>query len=108
MFAIFFSRGRCYAGMAWCLLLFILSVQTACRHERLYSCVVQVDGGYGYVILHGQDTLIVQPYMPAVGGKVPFTTKKHAQAVAEEVCRRLQEGKSPALNWEDVEKLRDK
>lgn len=49
----------------------------SCSSSRddLHCKAVQVEGGYGYVVLHGADTLIVQPYMPAVGGRKPFTTQ---------------------------------
>lgn len=64
--------------------------------------VMKVEGGYGYVVLHGGDTLICQPYMPAVRGRRPFSTKKDALNTGRLVCRRLAEGQSPALSGEDV------
>ena len=40
---------------------------------------MQVDGGYGYVIRLDGDTLISQPYVPAVGHRRPFRTEAEAQ-----------------------------
>ncbi len=91
--------------IAFCLLL-LFSAFAACRDEGLHCRVVRVGEGYGYVILQGRDTLIVQPYVPAVGGRVPFTTYHHAQAVGELVCRKLISGDSPAVSRDEVEILR--
>lgn len=91
--------------IAFCLF-FLFSVFTACCDEGLHCRVVRVGEGYGYVILQGRDTLIVQPYVPAVGGRVPFTTYRHAQAVGELVCRKLMSGDSPAVSRDEVETFR--
>lgn len=47
--------------------------------------------------------VIYQPFIPAVGGRRPFLTKKDALNTGKLVCRRLAEGQSPALSREDVE-----
>lgn len=80
---------------------------TAClscssSRDDLHCEAVQVEGGYGYVVLHGADTLIVQPYMPAVGGRKPFTTQDDALAVGKLVCRKIAGGQSPAVSKEEV------
>ena len=98
------STGAMLRIALYLLLLFPMCM--ACRDEGLHSRVVRVEGGYGYVILHGNDTLIVQPYMPAVSGKVPFASERHAQAVAELVCRKLMAGDSPVVSRADVEALK--
>lgn len=87
-------------------LLLLLTALTACRDGGLRCHVVREGEGYGYVILQADDTLIMQPYMPAVGGRRPFTTHRHARAVGELVCRKLQEGRSPMVSRGEVEALR--
>lgn len=87
-------------------LLLLFTVLTACRGNGLRCHVVREGEGYGYVILRSDDTLIVQPYMPAMGGRRPFTTRRHARAVGELVCRKLQEGRSPMVSRGEVEALR--
>lgn len=101
----FLVKAGATLWIAW-YLLFLLWGGMACRDEGWHSHVMRVDGGYGYVVLYGRDTLIVQPYMPAVGGKLPFSSEKHARAVGEEVCRKLREGKPPVISREDVEFLK--
>lgn len=86
--------------------LLLLTALTACRDGGLRCHVVREGEGYGYVILHADDTLIVQPYMPAVGGRRPFTTRRHAHAVGELVCRKLMSGRSPMVSRSEVEALR--
>lgn len=98
------SAGRTL-WIAFCLFFLFLG-GTACRDAGLHCRVVRVGEGYGYVILQGRDTLIVQPYVPAVGGKAPFATRRHAQAVGELVCRKLMAGDSPSVSRDDVEVLR--
>lgn len=90
----------------------VLSLVAAClsccsghsRSNDYLKCrVMEVSGGYGYTVLHGSDTVIYQPFIPAVGGRRPFLTKKDALNTGKLVCRRLAEGQSPALSREDVE-----
>lgn len=86
----------------------VLSVVTAClfftlRRPVLHCEGMRVQGGYGYVVLHGRDTLILQPYMPAVGGGMPFATEKEALKAGRLVCRKLSEGQPPTLSREEVE-----
>lgn len=65
--------------------------------------VMEVEGGYGCVVLHGADTLIYQPFMSALGGRLPFATKAEVLAAGKLVCRKLADGQAPALSREEVE-----
>lgn len=65
--------------------------------------MMEVEGGYGYVVLHGADTLIYQPFIPALSGRLPFATKVEALAAGRLVCRKLADGQAPALSREEVE-----
>lgn len=89
----------------------VLSLVAAClscclgqKADGELKCrVMEVPGGYGYTVFHGSDTVIYQPFIPAVGGRRPFLTKKDALNAGKLVCRRLAGGQSPALSREDVE-----
>lgn len=94
----------------------VLSVVTVCLSccsgrkgvgSGEFACrPVQVVGGYGYVVLHQEDTLIYQPYIPAIGKRVPFASEEDALKVSGLVCRKLMEGQPPTVSWEEiVEKL---
>ena len=71
-----------------------------------FACrAMPVEGGYGYVVLRGADTLIYQPYIPAVGSKVAFATAQDALKVGRLVCRKLHEKKSPGISKAEVTAL---
>lgn len=76
---------------------------TPSGNGKLECRTMAVEGGYGYVVLHGGDTLICQPFVPAVGGRRPFGTRKEALAVGKLVCRKLADGQPPAVNKEEIE-----
>lgn len=90
----------------------VLSLVAAClsscsgnKHagmDELKCRPMKVEGGYGYVILCGADTLIYQPYIPAVKGKRAFATKKDAKTIGCLVCRKLSAGEAPTLNREEI------
>lgn len=71
--------------------------------DRLQCRVVPVSGGYGYVILHQEDTLIKQPYVPAIGRRQAFRTEQEALEVGRLVCRKLRGGVAPTVTSEEVE-----
>lgn len=58
------------AVMAVCLS--CCSGHTAGGGNELKCRVMEVEGGYGYVVLHGADTLIYQPFIPALSGRLPL------------------------------------
>ena len=79
-----------------------LSCSCACS-DGLDCRVLQVPGGYGYVVRQNGDTLICQPYIPAVGHRQPFRTEAEALETGRLVCRKLRHGLPPALTCEEVE-----
>lgn len=77
----------------------------SCRNSRSrqFTCrPIEVVGGYGYVVLHGTDTLIRQPFMPAIGGRKPFHSREAALRTAQKVCDKLERGLPPTLDKEEV------
>ena len=95
-----------FRGAGGCLLAVFLSCcsgHAAGGGNELKCRVMEEEGGYGYVVLHGADTLIYQPFVPVVSGRLPFATKAEALAVGRLVCRKLVEGQSPRLSRKEVE-----
>lgn len=71
--------------------------------DELKCRVVEVEGGYGYMVFCGKDTLISQPYIPAIGGRIPFSTKENALNTGKLVCKKLFDGEPPTLSKEEVQ-----
>ena len=70
--------------------------------ERPRCHTFPVPGGFGYAILYQGDTLIKQPYIPALSGRLPFRTEREAQAIGELVCRKLCDGLPPTVSPEEI------
>lgn len=69
-----------------------------------WNCgVLAVQGGYGYAVFCGSDTLIRQTCIPAIGRRRPFDTPADAMKVARRVCSKLESGQSPTLTPDEVE-----
>lgn len=82
--------------------LFSCSGNRAAGTDKLECRPMKVEGGYGYVVLCGTDTLIYQPYIPAVSGKKAFATKEDARAIGRLVCRKLSAGEAPTIHCEEI------
>lgn len=70
--------------------------------DELVCRPIAVEGGYGYIILCGKDTMIYQPFIPAVGGHTPFDSKEDAMKVGRIVYDKMFEGGSPMVTVEEV------
>lgn len=71
-------------------------------NEEFVCRTMQVDGGYGYVVLYGKDTLIRQPYIPAIGRRTAFASKEDALKIGKLVCRKLKEQQPPTVSREEI------
>ena len=80
------------------------SGRTNAAGEKLSCRSMQVEGGYGYVVVYGADTLIYQPYIPAIGEKTAFTSEEDALKIGTLVCRKLAEKQPPTVS-RDCRKL---
>ncbi len=78
------------------------SGRTSKRGDEPECRAIKVEGGYGYVVLHRKDTLIYQPFIPAVSGKVPFSTEEDAMKIGRLVCRKLSEHQLPTVTGEEI------
>ena len=65
------------------------SGRTNAAGEKLSCRSMQVEGGYGYVVVYGADTLIYQPYIPAL-------------KIGTLVCRKLAEKQPPTVSREEI------
>ena len=91
--------------------LFIAVAISGCRGGHTSSAsplectTYPVEGGYGYVILQHKDTVIKQPFIPAVKGHKAFLTSEDARKTGECVISKLLKGESPVIEIEELEKL---
>lgn len=96
------------------MLLFVAACLSACRggtssdRQSIWKCrLLEVEGGYGYVILHGHDTLIRQSCIPAIGERKPFATREDALKIGYIVRDKLDAGQSPTVSREEVRQALD-
>lgn len=74
------------------------------RADEFHCKPMMVRGGWGYVVMMGSDTVVYQPYMPAVSSLRVFATEDDALKVGKIVCSKLQRGEAPSVNREEVYK----
>lgn len=74
---------------------------------RIEYSLFPTDSGWGYDIVAGVDTMIHQPFIPALQGDRPFPTERSARRAARAVIRKLQRGDSPALSPDEVRRFID-
>lgn len=89
-------------------MLLIISVACFCwygNRKKLHCEAVLLEKGYGYVVLYGRDTLIYQPYIPAIGKKATFSTEEDALKVANMVCRKLVQKTPPNMTKNEIDSL---
>ncbi|MCD8183005.1 MAG: DUF4907 domain-containing protein [Bacteroides sp.] len=82
--------------------LFCCAGHTSADSDGLQCEAIKVKEGYGYIVVHEEDTLIYQPFIPAVSGKIPFATKEDALKIGELVCRKLSEHQLPTVTQEEL------
>ncbi|HEY0272933.1 MAG TPA: DUF4907 domain-containing protein [Chitinophaga sp.] len=62
--------------------------------------------GYGYYVIIDEDTVITQPNIPAVQGRIPFSSREDAQKAGDCIARRLARTRLlPALTIHDLDSL---
>jgi Domain of unknown function (DUF4907) len=60
--------------------------------------------GWGYTVSTYDKVVIVQPFIPAIEGRIPFETRGDARRAGEIVLERLIKGDDPSLSREDLQK----
>ena len=61
--------------------------------------------GWGYDIFRGNNLLIHQQYIPALGGKRGFDTKEQATMVANMVLQKLQQNRLPTVTTFEISQI---
>lgn len=96
------------------MLLFVAVCLSVCRggtssdRQSVWKCrLLEVEGGYGYAILHGHDTLIRQSCIPAIGERKPFATREDALKIGHIVRDKLDKGQLPTVSREEVRQALD-
>lgn len=84
------------------LVLPVACLSNSSKQEKLHCKAVLVENGYGYLIGCGHDTVVYQPYIPAIGRKLPFTTEEDALRVGEWVCQQITKKESPSVSKKEL------
>jgi hypothetical protein len=66
---------------------------------------VQVEGGWGYLILQDDQVFIRQTIIPAIQGAHPFRTREDAMAVGQKVVDRLAAGQMPIVTVAELKAM---
>ena len=75
--------------------------KTDCLAIETYA----VNDGFGYKILCDKETLINQPFIPAIEGNRPFANETDARRIAKQVKNRIRKGETPTINLDDLVQL---
>ena len=91
------TNRKIYIGLAIFLLLIVSLTLFTGRSHKYYVNVFESEGGWGYDILYNNKTIIHQPFIPAIDGQKPFSTKLAAEKTSRLVIKKLRNRKSPTL-----------
>lgn len=81
----------------------VLSTVIYAKRGHFYKVeIFKSEQGWGYDIVKNNKTYIHQPYMPVVGGQVPFSTRQSARKTGRLVVKKIQNQESPAITLEEL------
>ena len=70
--------------------------------ESLKVNTFKTGNGYGYSITSQGKIFIYQPFIPAVEGNIPFSSRYDARKAGKMVQRKLKNKEEPSLSIEDL------
>ena len=99
------NKLKIISAAVLCVLVFLIGYLR--QVESRYSLeIIQVkDNGYGYKILEGKRTIIVQPFIPVVAGKECFKTREDSENIGNLVLKRIESGENFSVTWDDLKQL---
>lgn len=75
------------------------------KHAFQIEVVKLEPSGYGYKILKGKQTVVYQPFVPALGHKQVFLSEEDAVKVAQLMRDHFEAGENPSVSKDDIRKL---
>lgn len=98
-------KKRSYLYFALVLVI-ILSAVIYTRRGHFYEIdLFKSDNGWGYDVLVKNKPYIHQPYMPAVEGQVPFSSRQSARKTGRLVIKKIQNHEIPAVTPEEIKDI---
>jgi len=82
-----------------------LSEEGTGQESSLRKEVFELSDGFGYQILNNGKVLVRQEYIPVISGNMPFKSQEDADRMADLVMEKIEKGKSPRVNLEELESL---
>ncbi len=70
--------------------------------EYLKVNTFKIEDGYGYSIAIRDKIIIYQPFIPAVEGNVPFSSRSDARKTGKIVRKKLKNNQEPALTVKEL------
>lgn len=80
----------------------VILAGVAKRNEGLKT--FKTEDGWGYSISQKGKVIIQQPFIPAIGGRKSFDTRRDAAKTGRMVIKKLQHGQQPTLTIEELRK----
>jgi len=87
------------------LVIIVVSLTLAVRGYFYEVNIFKSGDGWGYDILKKDKVYIHQPFMPAIGGEVPFPDKNTAKKTGNLVVKKIRNHKTPAVTKEEIESI---
>lgn len=70
--------------------------------DNLKINTFKIENGYGYSITIREKIFIYQPFIPAVEGNVPFSSRSDARKTGKIVRKKLKNNQEPALTVKEL------
>jgi hypothetical protein len=102
------TKKRRTFGFIFLLTLILIAVLSTCSGSGYKLELIRSDGGWGYDILANNKLYIHQPYMPAVEGKHPFSSRQFARKTGRLVIRKLKNHKVPSVTRDEIKDILEK
>jgi hypothetical protein len=84
----------------------LLSTVICTRRGHFYEVdLFRSSNGWGYDVLVKNKTYIHQPYMPAVEGQIPFSTRQSARKTGRLVIKKIRNHEIPAVTPEEIKAI---
>jgi hypothetical protein len=98
-------KKRSYLFIALLLVIALSAVIYTGRGHFYDVDLFKSGNGWGYDVLVKNKLYIHQPYMPAVEGQVPFSSRESARKIGRLVIKKIRNHEIPAVTAEEIKAI---